>query len=107
MWSSPPANEAVPPGTNRTIYVLSGSSACNPTENGGHWCGYGNGKPQTLLFSSTDLTNWKFVNVFWKGGSTSNPAGQLPGGGSMYVSPSHAHPPSAPTLSVQKYDNWQ
>lgn len=85
VWSSPPANEAVQPGSNRTIYVLSGSSACGPNDNGGHWCGYGKGTPQMLLFSSTNLVDWKFVNVFWKGGSTADPNGQSPGSGSMYT----------------------
>jgi hypothetical protein len=44
--------------------VLSGSNIC---PNDGHWCGYGKGTPQSLLFSSTDLVTWAFKSVFWKG----------------------------------------
>ena len=49
---------------HRTFHVLSGSNVC---PDGGHWCGYGKGTPQSLLFSSTDLVTWKFKSIFWAG----------------------------------------
>lgn len=69
VWSEPAWNV---PSTNRTVFVLSGSSACAPDEEGGHWCGYARGKKQSLLFSSQDLVDWKFESVFWRGGSTAS-----------------------------------
>lgn len=51
-----------------TYYLLSGSNKCIEN-NGKPWCGYGSATstPQALLFRSSDLVSWEFVNVFWSG----------------------------------------
>jgi hypothetical protein len=58
VWKETTADGAV------IFYVLSGSNKCPE----GMWCGYGakNSTAQGLLFRSTDLTEWEFVNVVWE-----------------------------------------
>ena len=70
---------------NRTFYVLSGSNICSPEENGGHWCGFGAGTPQSLLFASEDLINWRFKNVFWRGPFIGTNGKPLKAHGSLYT----------------------
>ena len=65
IFAEPAWDKPLPAGVkHRTFYVLSGSNVC---PDGDHWCGYGKGTPQSLLFSSTDLVTWTFKSVFWKG----------------------------------------
>ena len=75
----------MPAGQQRTFYVLSGSNICGPGDNGGHWCGYAKGTPQSLLFSSTDLVNWQFKHVFWRGPFKAANGKVLHNGGSLYT----------------------
>ena len=68
VFAEPAWDKPLPPGVeHRTFYVLSGSSICDDDENGGHWCGYARGTPQSLLFSSVDMVTWQFKSVFWSG----------------------------------------
>ena len=75
----------MPAGKKRTFYVLAGSNTCGPNDNGGHWCGYGKGTPQSLLFSSDDLVNWTFKSVFWRGPFTGLRGKPLNSHGSLYT----------------------
>jgi sucrose-6-phosphate hydrolase SacC (GH32 family) len=87
IFSVPEWNKPVAPGDERRTYVLSGSNVCGDDEGSptGHWCGYGKGRPQSLLFSSTNLVDWRFENVFWQGGTSDKPGQHLSGGGSLYT----------------------
>ena len=87
IWSEPPWDQPATAG-QRQIYVLSGSSVCSDSEKGGHWCGWDAGTPQVLLFRSTDLINWEFVNVFWRGPYPRTAAN----GGSLYTPDTFALP---------------
>jgi sucrose-6-phosphate hydrolase SacC (GH32 family) len=83
VFAEPPWDKPVPTGEKRTFFVLSGSNVCGP--NDGHWCGYAKGTPQSLLFSSEDLVNWSFKNVFWRGPFTGPRGNTLSSHGSLYT----------------------
>lgn len=87
VFADPPWWQPLDPGgkESRTFYVLSGSNICSPEENGGHWCGFGAGTPQSLLFASQDLVNWRFKNVFWRGPFLGIDGKPLKGRGSLYT----------------------
>ncbi len=67
VFAEPAWWKPLKPGSKRTFYVLSGSNICGPEDNGGHWCGFEAGTPQSLLFSSENLVDWQFESVFWRG----------------------------------------
>ena len=82
VFAEPPWDKPVSAGKKRMFYVLSGSNVC---DNGGNWCGYAKGTPQSLLFSSADLVNWSFKSVFWRGPFTGPRGNTLNSHGSLYT----------------------
>jgi hypothetical protein len=61
IWSEPEWNV---PSAHRTFYALSGQGRC-PEGGPPMWCGWAKGRePQALLWSSSNLVDWKFVSEF-------------------------------------------
>jgi hypothetical protein len=85
IFADPPWWKPLKPRSKRTFYVLSGSNICDSKDNGGHWCGFGAGKPQSLLFSSENLVDWQFKSVFWRGPFIGTDGKPFTPGGSLYT----------------------